>query len=146
MDRSDPWAGGCRQKWMKKNASIGKMSAPDTDAWNKQMYKIRVFNELIYDTDPNLTNILIGEDWKIWRVDFSRAFRLSKDLKNSNNLVRCERQLLEKLKSLNEDELTQKTKDYLTKLEVQAVIARRDKIVAYFQTLIAQKGETEVLY
>ena len=123
-----------------------KISAPDTDAWNKQMYKIRVFDELAYDNDPNLTNVLIGENWQIWRVDFSRAFRLSKDLKNPNNLVRCDRQLLEKLKALNENELTQKTKNFLTKYEVQGVMARRDKIVAYFQKLITQKGENEVLY
>ena len=123
-----------------------KISSPDTDAWNKQMYKIRVFDELVYDNDPNLTNVLIGEDWKIWRVDFSRAFRLSKDVKSNPNLVRCDRQLFEKLKTLNEADVLAKTKNYLTKPEVQAVMARRDKIVAYFQKLIAQKGESEILY
>ena len=56
-----------------------KLTPPDADAWNNQMYKIRVFDQLVYDTDANLTNVLIGEDWKIWRIDFSRAFRLSKD-------------------------------------------------------------------
>ncbi len=61
-----------------------KLSAPDADGWNKQMYRIRVFDELVYDTDPNLTNVLIGEDWKIWRVDFSRGSRLSKDLKDAS--------------------------------------------------------------
>jgi len=123
-----------------------KISAPDTDAWNKQMYRVRVFDELVYDNDPNLTNVLIGEDWKIWRVDFSRAFRLSKDVKSTNNLVKCDRQLLDKLKALTEAEVLQKTKNTLTKAEVQAVMARRDKIVAYFQKLVAQKGESEVLY
>jgi hypothetical protein len=123
-----------------------KVSAPDTDAWNKQMYKIRVFDELVYDNDPNLTNVLITEDWKIWRVDFSRSFRLFKDVKDPKNLVRCDRRLLEKLKALNEAELKQKTKNYLTDPEVQAVMARRDKIVAYFQKLVAEKGENEVLY
>jgi hypothetical protein len=101
---------------------------------------------LVYDNDPNLTNVLIGENWQIWRVDFSRAFRLSKDLKNTNNLVRCDRHLLEKLKTLNETEFTQRTKNLLTKYELQAVMARRDKIVDYFQKLIAQKGENDVLY
>ena len=38
------------------------------------------------------------------------------------------------------------TKRYLVKDEVKAVMARRDKIVATFQTLIAQKGEKETLY
>ena len=98
------------------------------------------------DTDINLTNVLIGEDWKIWRVDFTRAFRLHKDLKDPKDLVRCERQLFEKLKTLDSNELAEKTKHYLTKDEVKAVMARRDKIVAQFQKLISEKGEKEVLY
>src|SRR6267143_4527993 len=92
-----------------------KISAPDADRWNKQMYKVRVFDELVYDTDANLTNVLIGEDWKIWRVDFSRAFRLLGNLRNPDDLVRCDRHLFEKLKALDGKELQEKTKRYLTK-------------------------------
>ncbi|MGB9445864.1 MAG: hypothetical protein WBR26_12745, partial [Candidatus Acidiferrum sp.] len=123
-----------------------KLEPPDKDAWNNQMYKIRVFDQLVYDTDPNLTNVLIGEDWKLWRIDFSRAFRTYKELKDPKNLVRCNRQLFEKLKALNANELAEKTKPYLTKDEVKAVMVRRDKIVELFQKLITEKGENEVLY
>jgi hypothetical protein len=123
-----------------------KLHPPDPDAWNKQMYKVRVFDELIYDTDANLTNILIGPDWQIWRIDFTRAFRNDKDLKTPNDLVRCERQLLNKLKGLNGDELAAKTHNYLNKEQVQGVMARRDKIVARFEELIKTKGDKEVLY
>jgi hypothetical protein len=123
-----------------------KLTAPDPDAWNNQMYKIRVFDQLVSDSDPNLTNVLIGENWKIWRVDFTRAFRLNKEPKNPKDLVRCDRQLLEKLKLLDANSLTEKTKSYLTKDEVKAVMARRDRIVAQFQKLIAEKNENEVLY
>jgi hypothetical protein len=122
------------------------IAAPDTDKWNKQMYRVRVFDELVYDTDANLTNVLIGEDWTIWRVDFSRAFRTNKNLHEPRNLVKCDRQFYEKLKSLSVVEVTQRTKSFLTKDEVNGVMARRDKIVATFQGLIAKKGEAEVLY
>lgn len=120
--------------------------APDTDRWNKQMYRVRVFDELVYDTDANLTNVLIGEDWTIWRVDFTRAFRGIKDIHSTKNLVKCDRQLFEKIKALKADEVAEKTKNYLTKDEVKALMARRDKIVAAFQNMIAQKGEADVLY
>ena len=90
--------------------------------------------------------MLIGADFKIWRVDFSRAFRLYKDLRNPKDLVRCDRQLLEKLKALDANELSQKTKGFLNKEEVKGVMARRDKIVAQFQQMISEKGEKEVLY
>lgn len=63
------------------------LTPPDADAWNNQMYKIRVFDQLVSDTDTNLTNVLIGEDWKIWRVDFSRAFRLQGKVKSPEDLV-----------------------------------------------------------
>ena len=122
------------------------IAPPDPDAWDNQMYKVRVFDQLVYDDDPNLTNVLIGQDFKIWRVDFSRAFRLYKDLRNAKDLVRCDRQLFEKLKALDANELAEKTKGYLSKDEVKAVMARRDKIVTQFQKMISEKGEKEVLY
>jgi hypothetical protein len=124
-----------------------KIAVPDPDAWNNQMYKVRVLDQLVYDSDANLTNVLITDDWKIWRIDFTRAFRLYKELKDPNaNLVHCDRRLFEKLKALDGNELTERTKPYLTKDEVKAVMARRDKIVEQFQKLISEKGEKEVLY
>jgi len=116
------------------------------DVWNKQMYKLRVLTQLLYDMDDNLTNVLITKDWKIWRIDFTRAFRLQHDLKNAKDLVQCDRQVLTKLRQLNYDQVFDATKPYLTKDEVKALIARRDKMVAYFDKLVAQKGESQVLY
>ena len=123
-----------------------KIAVPDPDAWNNQMYKVWVLDELVYDIDANLTNVLITDDWKIWRIDFTRAFRLHKELKSTANLSHCDRQLFAKLKVLNQDELTEKTKHYLTTDEIKALMVRRDKIVEQFQKLIAEKGEKEVLY
>src|SRR2546430_5603847 len=59
-----------------------KIQPPDPDTWAKQMYKLRVMTQLFYDMDANLTNVLITKDWKIWRIDFSRGFRLQHDLKD----------------------------------------------------------------
>jgi hypothetical protein len=125
-----------------------KIAVPDSvlDGWNKQMYKVRVLTQLFYDVDANLTNVLITKDWKIWRIDFTRAFRLQHDLKNAKDLVQCDRQVLAKLRQLSYDQVFDATKPYLTKDEVKALIARRDKMVVYFDTLVAQKGESEVLY
>ena len=116
------------------------------DAWNKQMYKVRILTQLFYDMDDNLTNVLITKDWKIWRIDFTRGFRLQHDLKNSKDLVQGDRQVLAKLRQLSYDQVFDATKPYLTKDEVKALIARRDKMVAHFDELVAQKGESEVLY
>jgi hypothetical protein len=135
-----PW------KWDEALRHQQNLHPPDADAWNKQMYKVRVFDQLIYDTDPNLTNVLITADWKIWRIDFTRAFRLQRDLKDPKDLVMCDRQLLEKLRQLDGDTVLEKTKPHLNKSEVKALMARRDKIVGTFEQLVAHKGEGAVLY
>jgi hypothetical protein len=119
---------------------------PDRSAWNKQVNKMWVFSELIYDTDRNATNMLITEDWKLWIIDFSRAFRLYHDLLEPRHLGMCDRQLLANLRQLKEADVLEKTKPHLNKDQVKAVMARRDKIVAFFDKRIAQEGEDAVLY
>jgi hypothetical protein len=119
---------------------------PDLSAWNKQVSKMWVFSELIYDTDRNRTNMLITEDWKLWMIDFSRAFRPYHDLLEPRHLGMCDRQLLANLRQLKEADVLERTKPHLTKDLVKAVMARRDKIVALFDKQIAQKGESAVLY
>ena len=98
------------------------------------------------ESSINPKDLLIGNDWKVYRVDYSRGFLLDRDLQNPKSLVRCDRNLWEGLKNLDGHQLENKTKGYLTKSEVQAVMARRDKIVAYFKSLILEKGENVVLF
>lgn len=125
-----------------------RLVPPDPEAWNKQMYKKRIFAELVYDTDPNLTNVLISADWHMWMIDFSRAFRLYKQIRLPENITasKCPRQLLEKLRALNREEFAQKVGKILTKAEINCVMGRRDRIVKIFDGLVAKNGESEVLY
>ena len=125
-----------------------KITPPDVDAYNRQMYKKRIFAELVFDTDQNLTNVLITTDWKLWMIDFTRAFRPFKELNSTKNITtsKCERQLLERLRKLERKEIEQDTKGYLKKDEIDALMARRNKIVALFDDMIAKRGEKEVLY
>jgi hypothetical protein len=148
------WKGktGSLTWWLPVQMTIGqkqqkKIQAPDLTAWNCAMYNIRVFTQLIYDTDrSNPGNILIGKNWELYMIDFSRAFRLYHDLRNPEDLVLCSRDLLEKLRALDGEELAAKAGNYLTKPELEGIMKRRDKIVAYFEKLIAEKGESAVLY
>ena len=123
-----------------------KLEPPDVGRWNHEMYAVRVFHQLIYDTDPNMTNLLITRDWHIWMIDFTRAFRLVKDLRDRKDLVKCDRRLLGSLKQLTAELLQQKLGEWLTKPEIDGVIARRDRIVEFFDREVAKKGEAAVLY
>jgi hypothetical protein len=124
-----------------------KINPPNLEAYNNSMYKVIVFDELIYDTDRwNPGNIQIGKNWELYMLDFTRAFRLYKDLKSAKDLVRCSRPLLEKLRGLDGEAVSASLGKYLNKPEIEGLMKRRDKIVAYFDKLIAEKGEAAVLY
>jgi hypothetical protein len=123
-----------------------KLDSPDLDTWNKEMYTLRVFNQLIYNTDDNLTNVLISPDWHLWMIDFTRAFRAHKDIAQVKNLVQCDRRLLAKMKELNKEVLKEKMRRYVTGMEIDGLLARRDKIVKFFEDEVAKKGEAAVLF
>jgi hypothetical protein len=123
-----------------------KIQPPDSTDWNNQMYRMRVFSALVRDTDRNLTNVLITPDWKVVMIDFSRGFRLQPELLHSKDLHRIDRNLLAKLELLSRDAIKAGVDDWLTNSELDAVMKRRDLLVAHFKTLIAELGEDKVLY
>lgn len=101
---------------------------------------------LVADTDRNLGNVLITSDWKLWMIDFTRAFRHTRQLPSPDGLTRCDRQLLAALRTLNRAEVETATRRYLGRGEIAAMMARRDLIVAVFDRRIAALGEASVLY
>ena len=118
----------------------------DMQTFNQQYYRMLVFAELVYDTDRNQGNVLYGSDWKLWMIDFTRAFRLWDELQAPQNVPQCDRDLLERMRGLTRARLEEHTRPYLTSQEVSALIGRRDKLVEHFESLIEQKGERLVLY
>jgi len=123
-----------------------KMESPNPDAWNEQIYVMRVYDQLIHNVDSNLTNLLILKNWDIVMIDHSRSFRLSHKLENPKNLVKCDRTLLANLRALEKDPVVKQLSPYCTKAEIEAVMARRDEILKFFDEQIKQKGEGAVLY
>ncbi|MCD6392803.1 MAG: hypothetical protein J7M40_04780 [Planctomycetes bacterium] len=125
---------------------LKKIDPPDPDRWNRQIYIVRVFDQLIYNMDRNLGNLIITKGWNLKMIDHTRSFRLHKTLKNKKDLVRCDRQLLVALKKLNQETLMKQLRPYLTKGQIKALLARRDRIVELFEAKIAKHGEATVLY
>jgi hypothetical protein len=123
-----------------------KAEAPDREEWNREMYRMRVFSQLVADTDRNVGNVIITNDWKLWMIDFTRAFRRTKDLLAPGDIERCDRALLERMRALTRDQIAAKTKGFIGGAEIDALLSRRDKIVELVNKLVAEKGEAQVLY
>ncbi len=110
-----------------------KIRPPDTLAWNQQMYVVRVFDQLIYNVDRNLANLLIANDWRVWMIDHTRAFRLHHTLRTPGDLEGCDRALLARLESLDKPALQRELSQWLDAGAIDALLARRDAIVEIFR-------------
>lgn len=110
-----------------------KIPVPDPVAWTRQMAVVRVFDQLIANTDRNLGNLLITSDWQLWMIDHTRAFRRSRTLRADKGLTGCDRRLLARLETLDEATLDRELSRWLQDAEIEALLARRDLIVAFFR-------------
>jgi hypothetical protein len=124
-----------------------KIKVPDVDAWNLQMWVLRAFDQLIYNFDRNLGNLLIDNDWRIWMIDHTRAFKHFKQIKAPKDLgPRVAREMLAGMRRLDRPTLRETMKDLLNGPQIDALLARRDWIVGHYDAKIAKLGEAAVLY
>ena len=105
-----------------------------------------VFDELIQNRDRNAGNILWASDWRLWMIDHTRSFRLGKDLLQPKALTICDRSLLERMRELTRPAIAEAVGKSLTSPEIDALLARRDRIVKIFDDRIAARGQAVVLF
>jgi hypothetical protein len=123
------------------------LEAPDADAWNAQMHKVRLLHQLTYNTDyRNIRNVLVDAKFRVYAVDSSRAFRIQEDLLTPEDLVRFSRTVLDRLAALDRPTLEARLGAWLDGRQIDGLLARRDRILALVKERIAEKGEEAVLY
>jgi hypothetical protein len=110
-----------------------KIEPPNKEEFNRQYVIMQVFDNLIYNTDRNRTNILFDKNWKLWMIDHTRAFRTRTDLLALKDLHMCDRQLLANMKALTLEKLKPELSPYLRDTEIKAILARRDKLVKFYE-------------
>lgn len=123
-----------------------KLQPPEPTRWNHEIQIVRVFDQLIGNTDRNLGNLLITKDWEIWMIDHTRAFRPSKALLRPGNVTGCDRSMLARMRELNSDVLKERLGRALTRTEIAGLLARRDEIVKILDAAVKQNGEEAVLF
>jgi hypothetical protein len=122
-----------------------KIDPPDLEAWNKQMSVMTTFDQLIYNVDRNTGNLLITTEWKLVLIDHTRAFAPNPRLMERTHFHRCSRKFLDDLRKLTKKEVAAALSPYLTPMQIDGLMLRRDLIVNHFDALIAEKGAAAVL-
>jgi hypothetical protein len=112
-----------------------KTAPPDPLTWNQQTQLVHLFDQLIYNVDRNMGNLIITKDWRLWAIDHTRAFRTHDELKSPATITRCDRQVFEALKRLDKDIVKKEVGTSLDEWQIKSLLARRDAIVARLEKL-----------
>jgi hypothetical protein len=141
---------GALQWWVTDAMTEGDRKAkglnpPNADAWTQAIYKVRIFDNLIYNIDRNLGNLLIDSNWKVWMIDHSRSFKNSDHLKSESDLTKFSKSMIDAMRKLDEASLEQHCGKYLSKFEIESMLKRRDEIVQLFDKLHTAQGDS-ILY
>lgn len=110
-----------------------KMAASDQAAFTQEWDVIHVFDQLICNKDRNGGNVVYDRQWHVWIIDHTRSFRMQKNLQNPKVLARCDRNLLARMKALDEATLQKELGSHVSREEIRGLLARRDFIVKFFE-------------
>jgi hypothetical protein len=122
----------------------------DVEAWNRQVHRHRVFDNLIANVDRNAGNLLVHRTpidspqgrppWHLVLVDHSRCFTTTRKMQFP--MTKIDRPLFERLKALDKPTLEARLGRLVDGID--ALLARRDSIVRHFEQLAATKGDALV--
>jgi hypothetical protein len=141
---------GAAVLWCSPTKSFAQMGGVPTApaqyfaAWNRQIVRAKMFDNLIGNKDPNLGNWLVDPLWNLILIDHTRAFTSDKDMVHKN-LEHVDAELWDKMKSLSVESIQQAIGTWVGKSEIKAIIDRRNKMAQIIDGLIARNGEATVL-
>ena len=114
--------------------------------WNRQIWDMRVFDNLINNIDRNQTNILIDPNWRLILIDHTRSFARDLSLPKSKEVIHCSRGLWYALRHLDKAAVRKRLTPYLSGREINAIFSRQELLIRHIQRLIDKKGEENVLF
>ena len=142
---------GSVQLWVEKAKGVVDRIEEGIDPnheklWLYQKQNMAVFDNLIYNFDRNPGNILIDVLGQVWFVDHTRSFKKLPALNGRDDIKVCERSLYENLRNLDPEEVREHLDPYLTEVEIDALMARKKKLVKFLEKRIRRHGESAILF
>jgi hypothetical protein len=115
---------------------------PKPAIWDVQMVRMKMFDNLIGNSDRNLGNLLVDDAWNVFLIDHSRAFVTTKDL--PAKFMHVDRDLWNRMRALDEAALTASLGKWIDRGAIRAMLARRDRLAAAIDALVQKNGEAAV--
>lgn len=114
--------------------------------WIAQNRLVTLFDNLIYNEDRNMGNLLYDEEWRVWMIDHTRAFRIDDELPDPMMVSGCERTIWERLTTLPDEAFYEALGPYLGKSQIETLLQRKVKLVRRLANRMELYGEAQVLF
>jgi hypothetical protein len=139
---------GAAIMWVSPTKSFKDLGGPPSPpslkaaAWNRQLVRAKMFDNLIGNIDPNLGNWLVDPSWNLILIDHTRSFTAKKDM--VHQMTRIDQELWDKMKTLTVESLTPVLQKWIGNREIRAILDRRDRMQTVIEKLIATNTEAAV--
>ncbi|MFC1654186.1 metallophosphoesterase [Myxococcota bacterium] len=129
---------GSLQLWVEESISeyqrkTSGRQPPDMDEFDRQVNDMRVFDNLINNTDRHAKNRLIDKRWKLWLIDHTRTFGKDKYLPLPYSMKSCSPKLRRALELLDEKQVRARLKHYLSGDELDALFVRLRLLLEFLE-------------
>ncbi len=113
---------------------------PKPPSWGRELARMKMFDDLISNSDRNKGNLLVDADWHLYLIDHSRAFVT--DMKLPQELQTIDRALWQKMLALDEPTLARTLGAWLDVRQRGAMLRRRDEMKKKIDALVAKHGQS----
>jgi hypothetical protein len=114
--------------------------------WSEQVSRMKMFDQLTANIDRNAGNMLYDDDWHLFLIDHSRAFIERKDLKGIAAPNRIDKAVWTKMDALTKESLQTALGEWLSLKEIDALLARRDRMRDAINKSVAANGAGNVFF
>src|SRR3990172_7214418 len=141
---------GSLQLWVEGSRSFreAKAEVPGGVAWDRTMSRMKTFDNLISNWARSDGDFMVDSEWNVLLIDHSQAFLSTIELSANPDQVPAifDKRLMERLRSLQSDMLSMRFGRLLLDPQVRAILGRRDALLTLMEKLVAEKGESAVLF
>jgi hypothetical protein len=115
---------------------------PKPESWSREAIRMKMFDNLIGNSDRNAGNFLVDEQWNLFLIDHSRAF--VHDSKLPYAMGRVDKALWERMLELDEAGLTVQLGEWIDKPSIRAILKRREKMQQVIDNMLKTTNEAVV--
>jgi hypothetical protein len=134
---------GAAVYWIEQTKPWDKDHPPQgpEPGWSRQVSTMKLFDQLIANSDRNQGNLLYDDGGHVFLIDHSRAFTSKPDLAGLSAPQQYDRDLWLRMAALTRQDVDAVVGAWLTPLQIECLLERRDKMAKQITRLLRERGE-----